>query len=163
MSRPIGSGLYNETYCDNLIEEMSQGKLNIEVIAKWGISKKTFYRWVEKYPDLHDAYEIGLVHCEAWWVKFGRECAIRGDDKGFKYFISIMNNKFAWGKDDAKGTTNQTINISNMNVLATKTETELLEILNNKLNNLNLVEQIESVNVPATTTKLVIDGELSND
>lgn len=137
--------VYNVSYCDELIKEMGLGKLDVEIYSTWGICKDTFIEWRKEHPEFKEAYQIGFAKCEAWWVSYGRQQLLDQNEKGFKYFISIMNNKFQWGKEEGgKGNTTN-IQIGNMNLLNTKSESELLEILNNKLSKLNLITQTEVV------------------
>ena len=59
---------YKTSFCDALIDQMSQGALNEEIFASWSISKDTFYRWINEHEDFKAAYEIGMPLCEAWWI-----------------------------------------------------------------------------------------------
>lgn len=140
--RPVGTGRYkpgkivvNTDYLDShpekLLIMMKEGYLDCEVYAAFEICKDTFYRWLNEHPELREAHEIGLGHCQAFYARHARNAMLRGDDKGAKYFIMIMNNKFGWGKEDSRNVTNHTqINIQgNMQILQSKSSTELLELL----------------------------------
>ncbi len=113
---------------DQLIEMMSVGKLDVQIYAEWGVSKDTFYTWLNEYKDLKEAHEIGLAKCEAWYASAAQRALEDRDDKGFKYFIAIMNNKFGWEKGPPKseGTTNN-IQIGNVNLLQQKSRVDLLD------------------------------------
>lgn len=145
MSRP--SGYDKDFHPKNLLELMTQGMLDCEIYSTWKIGKATFYRWVDQYSELKEAHEEGKEQAEAWWVKRMREAFLDRDDKGFKYCIAIMNNKFGWDKG-GKGEGNTTnISIGNMNVLNTKSESELLEILQSKYNEINRLNSVEVIEI----------------
>lgn len=109
---------YQDNMPDDLIKLMSEGALDCEIYADWDISKDTFYRWLNEKDELKEAHQRGLAKCESWWTKRMRDCFLKGDDKGFKYCIAIMNNKFGWEKGTKSGDGNTTnITIGNMNVL----------------------------------------------
>lgn len=129
MARP---SVYKDTYPDELVKLMDEGKLDFEVFAEWDICKDTFYRWLNEYPDLKEAYDRGYAKCYRWWMTKGREKFAASDDKGFKYWIAVMNNKF-WLLPDSKNTTN--INIQNMNILELKQKTseQLKQFIQDKL------------------------------
>ncbi len=132
--------VYQEIYPEDLINKMSQGLFDYEIYADWNISKDTFYRWLREYPDLKEAYEIGFAKCLKWWTTVGKKRCMALEDKGFKYWISIMNNKFGWGKEDARSsvTNNTQINVSgSVTVLQSKTDQELIETLTNNLDYLS--------------------------
>ncbi len=131
---------YQKSHPEQLLELMTQGMLDCEIYAAMGLKKDTFYRWRREQPDFQEAFEIGLPRCEAWWVSRIRTCWEAGDDKGFKYCIAIMNNKFGWGKEEARAgsVTTNNIQIGNMNVLAQKSHQDLLELLKDDLDYLKL-------------------------
>lgn len=116
---------YKNSYPDELVRLMSEGKLDIQVYAAWDISKDTFYRWLNEKPELKEAHNIGMVKCEAVYIDKAQKSMDKGDDKGFKYYISLMNNKFGWEKG-SKGDTTNHIQIGNMNVLQQKSRDDLL-------------------------------------
>jgi len=137
MPRP---SLYDPTkHPIELVSMMEQGMLDCEVYASWDISKDTFYAWKREHGDFKEAYDRGLSKCEAYYARRARECWQAGDDKGFKYFISIMNNKFGWGKEESsKG---NTYNINNMQVINSREEyLRLVETVQEQTKELNLIE-----------------------
>lgn len=119
---------YKKDMPDQLIELMSQGKLDVQIYSEWGISKGLFYKWLNEHEELKEAHDIGLAKCEAWYASCAQKALEDRDDKGFKYFIAIMNNKFNWekGSPKAEGTTNN-IQIGNVNVLQQKSRADLLD------------------------------------
>lgn len=141
--RPVGSGKYKpgalvpETeYNPNMLTEMYElmrnGAFDCEIYSKWGIRKETFYYWKRTYPEFQEVHERGLGACEAWWITQMRERFLGGDDKGFKYCISIMNNKFNWSAKDGRNS-DMTVNINNVNVLPVKNTQQMLDYIQSQL------------------------------
>ena len=130
--------VYDQAYPEELIVKMAQGLFDYEIYADWDICKDTFYRWLREYPDLKDAYEIGLVKCYKWWTTEGKARFAEKDDRGFKYWISIMNNKFKWGSDEARA--GNVINIQNVNVLQQKNNQELIDFIQTKLEQTKVID-----------------------
>ncbi len=134
---------YKEEYCQELIEMMSRGMLDVQIYAHWDISKDTFYSWKREHKEFLSAYSIGHAKCEAYYVLKAQERIEQGDDKGFKYYISLMNNKFGWGKDDRDSRTTNNILIQNMQVLNNKEDyLQLLEDVRDKAKELDIIDII---------------------
>jgi hypothetical protein len=134
MARPSE---YKPEYCEELINKMALGMFDYEVFADWDISRDTFYRWLKEHPDLKQAKDIGLVKSYKWWTTEGKQRFADRDDKGFKYWISIMNNlfrDFGWGKEEGAKAATQ-INIGSMNILQ-KSPEELINIIQQDLKEL---------------------------
>ena len=73
-----------------------------------------------------------MAKCEAWYAQKAQQALEDRDDKGFKYFIAIMNNKFGWEKA-GKTEANTTIQIGNMNVLNQLSREDLIKNIQAKL------------------------------
>lgn len=131
---------YNsDIHPDELITLMEQGYIDVQVYAKWGITKETFYQWKRTHPEFAEAHAIGLPKCEAVYIRKAQERLDAGDDAGFKYFISIVNNKFGWGKEE--GSKGNTYNINNLQVINSKEEyLRLVESVREQTQELNLIE-----------------------
>lgn len=116
---------------------MSQGKLDVQIYSDWGISKDTFYQWMNEHEELKEAHQIGMAKCESWYAQKAQQALEDRDDKGFKYFIAIMNNKFNWEKGSPKevGTTN--IQVGNIQILQQKSRDGLIDFIKNSLNRNN--------------------------
>lgn len=142
---------YANNHPAQLLKLMSEGKLDCEIFSELGIKKDTFYRWRRENEEFMNAFELGLPRCEAWWVSRMRQCWLNGDEKGFKYCIAIMNNKFGWGKDEnTKSLVQNTVNIQgNMNVIQQKSQEELIEMLTSDL------QYLQSNNVLPKTLEMV--------
>lgn len=128
-----------EIHANELVTLMEQGYLDVQVYAKWGITKVTFYEWKRSHPEFAEAHEIGMPKCEAFYIRKAQERLEAGDDAGFKYFIAIVNNKFGWGKE---GSSSNTININNMNVFKDQSRDELLEYVQDKLLESNITTKV---------------------
>jgi hypothetical protein len=139
---------YKAEYPDILLDCMSKGMLDCEIFATLGVGKTTFYRYLKEYPDFKEAYELGLPRCEAVWARKGIDRFDEGNDKGFKYYVLVMNTKFGYRENQGpSGTTNNTqINIQgNMTVLQGKSNQELLESINSDISFLKEVGVIDAV------------------
>ena len=97
---------YSPEYTDILIEGMSEG-LGVRAIAgKIGVSYKTLYNWIEKYPEMKEAFEIGQGKSRLFWESSGINIML-GNIRGNPIiWINSMANKFKdWNRDgssDAK-------------------------------------------------------------
>ncbi len=118
--------MYQEHYPEQLTALMAEGKLDVQIYAMWDISKDTFYRWLNEKDELREAHNRGMAKCESFYIAKAQAAIEAGDDKGFKYYISLMNNKFGWEKG-TKGEATTNIQIGNINVLQQKSRGDLLE------------------------------------
>lgn len=62
-----GTGYDKEFHPADLIEHMRNGKTRSEIVACWGIKYTTFNEWIEAYPELAEAYAIGIPAFEAYY------------------------------------------------------------------------------------------------
>lgn len=116
----------------DMVERMSRGELNCRIQAAWGISKMTFGRWRKEFPEFDEAYQIGQPKWETAWALKGEKYMEEGNDKPFRYWIAVMNNKAGWSQTNrGEGTTNIT-NVQ-VNMLDQKNNTELLSYVQNKI------------------------------
>jgi hypothetical protein len=149
---------YNPESIDLMRQLLKQGALDCEICTALHISRATFYRWLNEYEDFKQAHEEGLEECEAWWTGKARECFLSRDDKGFKYFISTMNNKFGWEKGSkGQDTTSTTINIGNMNVLQQKSRTELLDYIH-----ASIEKHSDVIEIKGLDEKVIDNSEITN-
>lgn len=132
---------YNPLVHIPLVQDlMSKGYWNYEIAAVFDITYKTLTEWRREYEDFSEAFDKGKAKRAMFWSQLGKE-AVLTKDKNFQFkpWISFMNNQMqeeGWGigEEGRRGSANTTnININNMNVLQTKDSTELLEMLQNKL------------------------------
>lgn len=158
----VTEDLYTKSHAEKLLELLSRGATNAQCMAGLSIKHDTFYRWAREEKDFKAAYEIGRPKAESYWVTKLQEMVERGDDKGCKACIMILNNNFGWGQNElsAKANINNKftqINVSgSMNVLDTKSIPELIETIKDNFKDL----QQKNV-IPAEYT--LIAPEESND
>lgn len=127
---------------DALVEMMAKGMLDCEIYAEWGITRETFCKWKRDHEEFKEAHEEGMPKCEAVYVGKMRQCWLDGDDKGFKYCIALMNNKFGWGKDEnTRSQISNTYNINNMQIVNTKEDyLQLVQDVRQQAKELNLLD-----------------------
>lgn len=125
---------YDKTFHPiNLVELMKQGRLDVQIYAEWDICKDTFYTWINEHEEFKEAHNRGMAKCESWYIDKAQQAMNDKDDKGFKYYISLMNNKFGWEKG-SKGDGNTTnITVGTMNVLQQKSRVDLLDYIETTL------------------------------
>jgi hypothetical protein len=146
---------YTPEHSDKLIALMEKGLTNNQIAARLNISEKTFYKWLQDNEYFKEAYEIGDAKRFDYLMEQGDKFFLYGEggpnDKGYKHWqkkMSYMYKNYSPESVD-KGTTNN-IQIGNMNVLSTKTDGELLEILNQKLEKLRMLPEMIDVKVEPT-------------
>lgn len=132
--------VYNPQHCEELIKWMSKGLTNIQICAKLGISEKTFYDWRRDRPEFQEAFDLGDPLRFNFLMEQGDELFLKGvNDKGYKHWQKKMSYMYRdYSPEASLGTTNN-IQIANMNVLNNKSDGELLEILNQKLEKLRML------------------------
>lgn len=58
---------YQESYCDLIIEAMSEGKSATAFASDIGVSRDTITEWVKVHPEFSVAFKKGKAKCAAWW------------------------------------------------------------------------------------------------
>jgi len=95
--RTGGRTRYRRQIAERLPAMFENGESVAEVAQELGVSRMTFYRWVDKHKEFREAYEEGLFRSEAWWLRLGRAGAagqIRGANATM--WIFNMKNRFKW-------------------------------------------------------------------
>lgn len=116
---------YRKDYCADLTKLMAAGLTDTEVIAKWGISRSTFYRWKKEFPEFKEASEIGKNLYDSNMISLGRQGMLKTMDLDYRYWKDLSKN--VHGLEDPKVASNNTqINIEQMNVLNEQSNEELL-------------------------------------
>ena len=85
---------YRKEIAETLPEQFKDGQSVIEVCGQIGISKQTFYRWVDEHPDFSDAYKKGLELSQQWWEKLGRAGTVGKIPVNTVMWIYNMKNRF---------------------------------------------------------------------
>lgn len=88
---------YDIKFIDMLPDLFREGQGVAEVSVAMGISRATFYRWCEAYPDFDEAYKDAKdTECRASWMEKGRKIAY-GEIKGnAAMWIINVRNRFGW-------------------------------------------------------------------
>ena len=158
---PIKEPDYATSYPEKIVQYMEQGLHDYEIMALLGCSRETFYRWVRENDQLKQAHEVGKPKRFKFWMDEARKKIDEDSDKGYKYWISVMNNCFSdmgWVSDYNRHGQGTQINIQNMQVIQNKDETELLESI--KANFTTLHDHTKATlleNIPEL--KLITDDE----
>lgn len=72
---------YKKKYAKQLPNLRTNGESVAEVCKFWGISKTTYYNWVNLHEEFAAAHELGEVNQSVWWARLGRKMAT-GEVKG---------------------------------------------------------------------------------
>lgn len=115
-------------HCDKVLALMSEGKANCELFTELDVTKSLFFKWVYAYPEFEEAVEKGREARKAFYFKEARDCWRKGKDKGYKYFQAIAKDEL-----NLIPTQNTQVNIGSINVNEQKSEQELIESIQTKL------------------------------
>ena len=140
-TNPVGRPtIYKSEICDNLVELMASGLSKKEVASELGISRDTLYRWMKDHPEFGTAIKEGLDRSEAWHIGAIR-MGMMGKIPRFNPTAAalLMNNVFNWSSK-TKGDGDTNIHIGNMNVLNHLTTDELQDRINQKLEDLKIID-----------------------
>jgi hypothetical protein len=123
---------YDPQHCVELYKKMAAGLSDTEVMAQWGISRSTFYRWIKEVPELKEAHERGKVAFDAIHEDLGRQGMLKQTDVDYQFWRDLGKYRHGWA--ERTGTTNNTqINIDNMNILNEQTNEELLMYIKSQM------------------------------
>ncbi len=145
---------YTPEHCDRLISLMGKGLTNNQIAARLDISEKTFYKWLQDNETFKEAFEVGDVKRFDYLMEQGDKFFLYGEagpnDKGYKHWQKKMNymyKNYAPEGAQAQNQTTNNIQIGNMNVLNNKSDGELMEILQQKLEGLRMLPDAIDVKV----------------
>ena len=124
---------YSPKYCVEITKQMAAGTTDTEVIAKWGISRGTFYLWKKEHPEFNEAANIGKNMYDANMISLGRSGMMKDIDMDYRYWKDL--SKHVHGLEDVKaiGTNNTQINIDTMNVLNDQSNEELIMFIRDQM------------------------------
>ncbi len=80
-------GLATKHLADGYSKEATAGAL--------GISRKTLYNWIKKYPEFAEAVAEGEALSQRWWEDRGRDACTNGEFNGTVWALN-MKNRFGW-------------------------------------------------------------------
>jgi hypothetical protein len=70
MARPT---LYDEAYCERVIELGKQGMSVVEMACEIGVSRATLEaNWPKEHPEFLEAFTRAREESQAWWERTGR-------------------------------------------------------------------------------------------
>lgn len=147
---------YKSEYPQELIELMGQGLFISQVAARWSISMNTFHEWVRMKPAFKEAYDIAIPKCEAIYLAKAQDALEQKDDKGYKYWWSLGALHFGWTNKVNTGNAqvNHTqININSMNVVSNKSDAELLELIQDKIDSNPLLKLPDAIEIDPDTNE----------
>lgn len=103
-----------------------------EVCQEWGISRTTYYNWVESYPEFKQAHEDGNRDCVAWWYRLNRAVAcgqVKGN-AGVLCFAMKNVEGIGWqDKVEVNSTANEQIRQINISILPPPEQKQLNHII----------------------------------
>lgn len=104
------------------------GKSVEECCQEWGVTVKTYYDWIEKYPAFARGHELAAIDRRSWWERIGR-LAVMGEIKtNAAIYNFTMANLHGWSNKTINENVNESIGTININVLpAPKQEEKLIE------------------------------------
>jgi len=87
---------------------MNNGGSLPEFMKMVGISRKNHATLLKKYDEYSDMIEIGRLHAEAWWKRFGR-LSLKGEKVNQGLFSMYMKNMYGWRDSPLAKETSDTI------------------------------------------------------
>lgn len=87
---------YKKQFAKDLPAMFENGEAVEEVACALGVTKKTFYNWLDTYPEFAEAYELGKQKSQAWWLKLGREGSNGSQEIQPTVWIFNMKNRLGW-------------------------------------------------------------------
>lgn len=126
---------YDPKLCTDLTKLMAAGNSDTQVIAQWGISRDTFYRWLREHEELKEAHEVGKVMFDAIHEKLGVEGMLKTADIDYQFWRDLGKFRNKWTDKSETSTNNTQINI---NFLQQQTNQELIEYIQE---NLDVIEE----------------------
>lgn len=121
---------YEPKHCVDIYKKMAAGWSDTKVMAEWGISRSTFYRWLKEVPELKEAHEKGKVAFDAIHEDLGVQ-GMLGENIKYEFWRDLGKYRNGW--KDNTNTSNTQINIDTMNVLNEQTNEELLAYIKSQM------------------------------
>lgn len=82
---------YQQSYCDLVIEHMSEGASLTSFAAEIGVSRDTISEWMKEHDEFSVSVKIGKAKCAAWWEKLGRTNARDGGGNATLVIFGLKN------------------------------------------------------------------------
>jgi len=138
---------YTPDHCVELYKKMAAGLSDTEVMARWGVSRSTFYRWLKEVPELKEAHERGKVAFDAIHEDLGRQGMLKQTDVDYQFWRDLGKYRHGWAEKPSAAITNTQINIDTMNVLNEQTNEELLAYIKSQMERIPELANIIDVEV----------------
>lgn len=139
---PIGRPKeFNPEYCDLLRTFRMRGYSISAFCSYVSISRDSFYRWKQEYPEFKEAADISDNDSEFYFEKKSHDI-IEGEIEASAQQVAMLKEERArqHGVLKEKDTSKTEINIGNMNVLQNLTDEQLNLTISDKLKKLNYKE-----------------------
>lgn len=124
---------YKSNYPAEIYKKMAAGLSDTEVMAMWGISRSTFYRWIKEIPELKEAHEQGKVQFDAIHEDLGRQGMLKTAEVDYQFWRDLGKYRHGWTEKPSQATSNTQINIDTMNVLNEQSNEELLSYIKSQM------------------------------
>ena len=137
---------YKSEYCVQIIEYGTSGKPILKFCADLGISRSTFYKWKDEYPEFKEASEIAKTKNASFWNdEMGKQGTSQDkypNSAQLKAYVAANIDEY---KTEVPNTnvTNNTLNISTMDfkdVLAKLSDPKILEVINKYKEEINIID-----------------------
>ena len=138
----MGLTVYEPKFCTDLTKKMAAGLSDTEVMAQWGVSRSTFYRWLKEMPELKEAHDIGKVMFDAIHEDLGRQGMMKQADIDYQFWRDLGKFRHGWAERPTATTSNTQINIDTMNVLNEHTNEELAVYIKTQLEQYPELQQV---------------------
>lgn len=86
----------------DLLEHMRNGKTRSEIVAAWGITYEKFNNWIDSYPEMAEAYAVGIPAFNAYYKATLRYVSFGQMPKANAFSLHFMLKNFA-GFDETGG------------------------------------------------------------
>ena len=97
---------YDTSYCQQLIEHMSEGLSFKSFAGKIKVNRSTLYDWVDQHEDFSHAKAIALEACRIYWEKLGIDMC-KGVARGnATTFVWMTKNILGWTDAGINGDSN---------------------------------------------------------
>lgn len=118
---PVKGVRYQEHHhCKEVVELGKQGKTFVQIASSFGISKRSFYNWINLHPEFAEATELSRTHAQSHWEEVSRKGA-EGENERINSNLTMfrMRNQFKEDYTETKHiqTTNMTLTLSDADLL----------------------------------------------
>lgn len=97
-----GTDYDKEFHPADLLAHMREGKTRSEIVAAWGITYEKFNNWIDTFPEMSEAYAVGIPAFNAYYKATLRHVSFGQMPKAKEYSLHFMLKNFA-GFDDSGG------------------------------------------------------------